>query len=212
MEQWCSTPHCLPWSGPHSGSRQTVTHIWHTLTQCCTVTLRHTRWDCKIQPGRHSLAYMHNMGIKCITIVPRTAWCSNTSGTPDSCVKCTDNILSHKHKYRHMCWGFHTGQAVKIPHIYAVRVHTGNLEQANEELRAIVKKIWKRTSMKLLDQVVPPAGGMYTLRQSSDSKHKRWTHSEVTTLHAVIYYYFGLNLGSISSFLYKKHETLFQAW
>lgn len=36
---------------------------------------------------------------------------------------------------------------------------SGNLEQANEELRAIVKKIWKRTSMKLLDQVVPPAGG-----------------------------------------------------
>uniref|UniRef100_A0A8C2DS83 Voltage-dependent L-type calcium channel subunit alpha n=1 Tax=Cyprinus carpio TaxID=7962 RepID=A0A8C2DS83_CYPCA len=35
---------------------------------------------------------------------------------------------------------------------------SGNLEQANEELRAIVKKIWKRTSMKLLDQVVPPAG------------------------------------------------------
>uniref|UniRef100_A0A663N7R5 Voltage-dependent L-type calcium channel subunit alpha n=1 Tax=Athene cunicularia TaxID=194338 RepID=A0A663N7R5_ATHCN len=33
-----------------------------------------------------------------------------------------------------------------------------NLEQANEELRAIIKKIWKRTSMKLLDQVVPPAG------------------------------------------------------
>lgn len=41
---------------------------------------------------------------------------------------------------------------------------SGNLEQANEELRAIVKKIWKRTSMKLLDQVVPPAGGMYTLQ------------------------------------------------
>lgn len=35
----------------------------------------------------------------------------------------------------------------------------GNLEQANEELRAVIKKIWKRTSMKLLDQVVPPAGG-----------------------------------------------------
>lgn len=38
-------------------------------------------------------------------------------------------------------------------------LHAGNLEQANEELRAIIKKIWKRTSMKLLDQVVPPAGG-----------------------------------------------------
>ncbi|XP_056281310.1 voltage-dependent L-type calcium channel subunit alpha-1C isoform X1 [Pseudoliparis swirei] len=41
----------------------------------------------------------------------------------------------------------------------ALRIKTdGNLEQANEELRAIVKKVWKRTSMKLLDQVVPPAG------------------------------------------------------
>ncbi|NWH41567.1 CAC1S protein, partial [Chloropsis hardwickii] len=35
---------------------------------------------------------------------------------------------------------------------------TGNFEQANEELRAIIKKIWKRTSMKLLDQVIPPIG------------------------------------------------------
>uniref|UniRef100_M3Z2Z8 Voltage-dependent L-type calcium channel subunit alpha n=1 Tax=Mustela putorius furo TaxID=9669 RepID=M3Z2Z8_MUSPF len=45
----------------------------------------------------------------------------------------------------------------------ALRIKTeGNLEQANEELRAIIKKIWKRTSMKLLDQVVPPAGGKYS--------------------------------------------------
>lgn len=36
---------------------------------------------------------------------------------------------------------------------------TGNFEQANEELRAIIKQIWKRTSMKLLDQVIPPIGG-----------------------------------------------------
>ncbi|XP_077996994.1 muscle calcium channel subunit alpha-1-like [Glandiceps talaboti] len=34
----------------------------------------------------------------------------------------------------------------------------GNIDQANEELRAVIKKIWKRTNMKLLDQVVPPAG------------------------------------------------------
>lgn len=45
------------------------------------------------------------------------------------------------------------------PHI---SLPSGNLEQANEELRAIIKKIWKRTSMKLLDQVVPPAGGKYS--------------------------------------------------
>lgn len=38
---------------------------------------------------------------------------------------------------------------------------SGNFEQANEELRAIIKKIWKRTSMKLLDQVIPPIGGQF---------------------------------------------------
>lgn len=42
---------------------------------------------------------------------------------------------------------------------------SGNFEQANEELRAIIKSIWKRISMKLLDQVLPPIGGKeYLLR------------------------------------------------
>ena len=50
-------------------------------------------------------------------------------------------------------------ECVDVPVCVCVCVFVGNLEQANEELRAIVKKIWKRTSMKLLDQVVPPAGG-----------------------------------------------------
>ncbi|KAK2156437.1 hypothetical protein LSH36_213g02000 [Paralvinella palmiformis] len=41
----------------------------------------------------------------------------------------------------------------------SLRIKTeGNIDQANEELRAVIKKIWKRTSPKLLDQVVPPAG------------------------------------------------------
>ncbi|KAK7883925.1 hypothetical protein WMY93_027048 [Mugilogobius chulae] len=45
----------------------------------------------------------------------------------------------------------------------ALKIKTeGNLDEANEELRAVIKKIWKRTSMKLLDQVVPPAGGLYS--------------------------------------------------
>lgn len=34
----------------------------------------------------------------------------------------------------------------------------GNIDDANSELRAVIKKIWKRTSPKLLDQVVPPPG------------------------------------------------------
>ncbi|KAI5095068.1 voltage-dependent L-type calcium channel subunit alpha-1S, partial [Silurus meridionalis] len=41
----------------------------------------------------------------------------------------------------------------------ALKIKTeGNFEQANEELRAIIKSIWKRISMKLLDQVLPPIG------------------------------------------------------
>lgn len=34
----------------------------------------------------------------------------------------------------------------------------GNIDQCNEELRAVIKKIWKRTSPKLLDQIIPPPG------------------------------------------------------
>lgn len=39
----------------------------------------------------------------------------------------------------------------------------GNIDDANAELRAVIKKIWKRTSPKLLDQVVPPPGGIVFL-------------------------------------------------
>ena len=34
----------------------------------------------------------------------------------------------------------------------------GNIDQCNEELRAVIKRIWKRTSPKLLDQIIPPPG------------------------------------------------------
>ncbi|XP_041983617.1 muscle calcium channel subunit alpha-1-like isoform X15 [Aricia agestis] len=34
----------------------------------------------------------------------------------------------------------------------------GNIDDCNTELRNVIKKIWKRTSPKLLDQVVPPPG------------------------------------------------------
>jgi len=33
----------------------------------------------------------------------------------------------------------------------------GNIDDCNEQLRAIIKKIWKRTPARLLDEVVPPA-------------------------------------------------------
>ncbi|XP_026685389.1 voltage-dependent calcium channel type D subunit alpha-1 [Diaphorina citri] len=42
----------------------------------------------------------------------------------------------------------------------SLRIKTeGNIDDANAELRAVIKKIWKRTSNELLNQVVPPPGG-----------------------------------------------------
>ncbi|EFX89598.1 hypothetical protein DAPPUDRAFT_310458 [Daphnia pulex] len=41
----------------------------------------------------------------------------------------------------------------------SLKIYTeGNIDSANETLRAVIKKIWKRTNGKLLDQVVPPPG------------------------------------------------------
>lgn len=46
----------------------------------------------------------------------------------------------------------------------SLRIKTeGNIDDANSELRAVIKKIWKRTSPKLLDQVVPPPGGKWSV-------------------------------------------------
>nr|CAH8845802.1 unnamed protein product [Trichobilharzia regenti] len=39
-----------------------------------------------------------------------------------------------------------------------IKTEGAAIDQLNEELRAVIKKIWKRTSNKLLDQLVPPAG------------------------------------------------------
>ena len=37
----------------------------------------------------------------------------------------------------------------------------GNIDEANEELRHQISKIWKRTDPKLLDQICPGAGCKY---------------------------------------------------
>lgn len=58
----------------------------------------------------------------------------------------------------------------------SLRIKTeGNIDDANAELRAVIKKIWKRTSPKLLDQVVPPPGGIlsYTVLSMNLSMY-RW--------------------------------------
>ena len=41
----------------------------------------------------------------------------------------------------------------------SLKIYTeGNIDDANEQLRSVIKKIWKRTNPKLLDQVVPAPG------------------------------------------------------
>jgi len=37
----------------------------------------------------------------------------------------------------------------------------GCIDEANEELRSVILRIWKRTQLKLLDEIVPPAGSKY---------------------------------------------------
>ncbi|VDO88160.1 unnamed protein product, partial [Haemonchus placei] len=40
-----------------------------------------------------------------------------------------------------------------------LKIYTeGNIDEANEQLRSAIKRIWKRTPVKMLDEVVPPAG------------------------------------------------------
>lgn len=56
----------------------------------------------------------------------------------------------------------------------------GNFEQANEELRAIIKKIWKRTSMKLLDQVIPPIGGGRSLGDEGPEAAEGQAHGNLS--------------------------------
>jgi len=40
---------------------------------------------------------------------------------------------------------------------------SGNPDQENEELRIIIKKIWKRMKPKILDEVIPPSAGEWII-------------------------------------------------
>lgn len=38
---------------------------------------------------------------------------------------------------------------------------SGAIDQQNEELKLIIKKLWKRTKPKLIDEVIPPPRGAF---------------------------------------------------
>lgn len=80
----------------------------------------------------------------------------------------------------------------------------GNIDDANVELRATIKQIWKRTAPKLLDQVVPPPGvddevtvgkfyatfliqdyfRRFKKRKENDNKHVDYDNRRTMTLQA----------------------------
>ena len=50
----------------------------------------------------------------------------------------------------------------------------GPIDTCNEELRATIKKIWKRTNLKLLDQIIPPPGSKF-LHFLDELQKKIWS-------------------------------------
>ena len=70
---------------------------------------------------------------------------------------------------------------------------TGNLDQCNEELRSVIKKIWKRTSPKLLDQIIPPAGSKlkkYVLRLFNWYEKKTTLNPLSTSSYLILFFIF----------------------
>ena len=65
----------------------------------------------------------------------------------------------------------------------------GNIDEANEELRHQILKIWKRTDIKLLDQICPGAGSKCTKISQA-----QWTTFYTNTKNIDFSFYFLLNL------------------
>ena len=57
---------------------------------------------------------------------------------------------------------------------------SGPIDQQNEELKVIIKKLWKRTKPKLIDEVIPPPRGKSNvcIAENHDEKNVK---AEITT-------------------------------
>lgn len=56
----------------------------------------------------------------------------------------------------------------------------GNPDQENEELRGIIKKIWKRMKPKLLDEVIPPHEGTNTTDTTTNTTNNTTNTTNTT--------------------------------
>lgn len=59
------------------------------------------------------------------------------------------------HPHTHTCG---TGTFLSTSH-WMFHLLSGPIDQQNEELKLIIKKLWKRTKPKLIDEVIPPPRG-----------------------------------------------------
>lgn len=57
---------------------------------------------------------------------------------------------------------------------------SGPIDKQNEELKVIIKKLWKRTKPKLIDEVIPPPRGT-TRTHTAASHDENIVIAEVTT-------------------------------
>lgn len=154
-----SMPPCLPWSellwrskqrvswshfAGHSGVTAQDTLEWNQIINTHSICLQ-TRFPVE---QKRTITYNTFISVLwmqfCLITVNFLAYLTLTTGS----------IHIHGMNTRECRW-LHIYAALWDP----LLLGTGNFEKANEELRAIIKNIWKRTSMKLLDQVIPPIGG-----------------------------------------------------
>ncbi|XP_041983604.1 muscle calcium channel subunit alpha-1-like isoform X3 [Aricia agestis] len=93
--------------------------------------------------------------------VVRTSLKIKTDGKCDDTFKFFPLTPHHLFKLQKDCFPLHIFHFVltfQWTRLLRFRFFLGNIDDCNTELRNVIKKIWKRTSPKLLDQVVPPPG------------------------------------------------------
>lgn len=67
----------------------------------------------------------------------------------------TEGEISLSHTHTHT---YSTGTLLSFSH-WMFHLLSGPIDQQNEELKLIIKKLWKRTKPKLIDEVIPPPRG-----------------------------------------------------
>lgn len=85
----------------------------------------------------------------------------------------TEGLPHPHHTHTHAHTRAYTGGFWVIPFMdYAPGLSSsGAIDQQNEELKLIIKKLWKRTKPKLIDEVIPPPRGADLYQTATGTTH-----------------------------------------